>query len=163
MLSGAIVPFGRDATRETERLMADTQTHIFRASVRPKISREFEISSSRSLYDLAAAIVRLFEFDFDHAFGFYSSLKGNIWNSPIQYELFADIGESDARSVKKSRIADAFPSIGDAMIFLYDYGDEWHFRMEVIGLSRKEPRIKYPRLLKSVGAAPVQYPDWEDE
>jgi hypothetical protein len=138
--------------------MAGTQTHIFRASVRPK-SRESEIPSSKSLYDLVAAIVCLFEFDSHQAFGFDSNLKRNIWHSAIKYELFADIGESNARSVKKSRIVNAFPSI-DAMIFLY-YGNEWHFRIEVIGLSGNEPRIKYPRLLKSVGAAPVQYPDWE--
>jgi hypothetical protein len=145
--------------------MADTQTHVFRVSLQPKIFRELEIPSTKSLHDLAATINSLFEFDFDHAFGFYSNVKGNIWKSPIRYELFVDMGESDgdARSVKKSRIADAFPKVKDKMTFLFDYGDEWHFRVEVIGLGRKEPGTKYPRLLKSTGAAPPQYPDPDDE
>jgi hypothetical protein len=50
--------------------MAETETFIFRASLKPKIYRDFEISSAGSLYTLAQAIVRFFDFDFDRAFGF---------------------------------------------------------------------------------------------
>ena len=94
--------------------MAETETFVFRASLRPKIYRAFEISAASSLYTLAQAIVRLFDFDFDHAFGFYSKLKGNIYDSPVQYELFVDMGESEseARSVKRTRVDEAFPSPG---------------------------------------------------
>ena len=84
--------------------MADTGTHIFRVSLAAKLYREIEIASTNKLYDLAKAIIRSFEFDFDHAFGFYSKLSGNIYDSPAKYELFADMGESDARSVKRTRI-----------------------------------------------------------
>jgi hypothetical protein len=145
--------------------MANTQTHVFRASLGPKIYREIEIPSEKKLYDLALAITRVFDFDFDHAFGFYSLLTGQVLRSPVKYELFADMedAESDARSVKRSRIADAFPQVGAKMTFLFDYGDGWEFRIEVIGLNRKEAGIKYPRLLKSVGKAPVQYPGLDEE
>ena len=51
-----------------------SSTHIFRVRLRPKISRDIEIESSKSLYDLAAAIVQAFDFDLDHAFGFFSKL-----------------------------------------------------------------------------------------
>jgi hypothetical protein len=145
------------------RDMAGTQTHIFRASLRPKISRDFEISSSATLHDLAAAIVRFFDFDFDHAFGFYSKLTGQIFDSPVKYELFADMGEGEARSVKRSRIADVFPTVGTKMTFLFDYGDGWRFQIEAIGRDRTEAAAKYPRLLKAIGKAPEQYPDVDDE
>src|SRR5947209_2407949 len=90
--------------------MAETETLVFRASLTPKVHRDFEIAATSSLYALAQAIVRFFDFDFDHAFGFYSRLKGNIYHSPIRYELFVDMGEgeSDARSVKRTRIIEAF-------------------------------------------------------
>ena len=143
--------------------MAEAQTHVFRASWRPKVYREFEILSAKTLYDLGEEIVRVFGFDFDHAFGFYSKLTGSIYDSPVQYELFVDIGESKGRGVKQTRIVDAFPEIGAKMIFLFDYGDEWLFRIEVIDLKRKEPKVKYPRLLKESGVAPEQYPDPDDE
>ena len=98
--------------------MAETETFIFRASLKPKIHRDFEISSASSLYTLAQAIVRFFDFDFDHAFGFYSGLKGNIYRSPTRYELFVDLGEGEgnARSVKRSRVAEVFPSVGTKII-----------------------------------------------
>ena len=74
--------------------MAEAQTHVFRVSLSPKVYREFETLSAKNLYDLAGEIVRIFGFDFDHAFGFYSKLTGNVFGSPVKYELFADMGES---------------------------------------------------------------------
>ena len=143
--------------------MVETQTQIFRASLGAKVYRDFEVLSTKNLYDLAGAIVRVFGFNFDHAFGFYSKLTGHVFDSPVKYELFADMGESGARSVKRTRIIDAFPAIGSKMTFLFDYGDNWQFRIELIGQSRKEPRVRYPRLLKAIGEAPEQYPDPDDE
>ena len=49
------------------------------------------------------------------------------------------------------------------MLFLFDYGDEWLFTVELIGLGRKEPKVAYPRVLKRVGEAPPQYPDLEED
>ena len=145
--------------------MAESETLVFRASLRPKIYRDIEIAGTGSLYTLAQAIVRSFDFDFDHAFGFYSKLKGDIYDSPVRYELFVDIGEGDgdARSVKRTRIIKAFPSVGTKMRFLFDYGDGWEFLGELVERKPKEPKVKLPRLLISAGKAPAQYPDPEDE
>ena len=132
--------------------------------LKPKIYRDFEISSAGSLYTLAQAIVRFFDFDFDHAFGFYSGLKGNIYQSSARYELFVDLGEAegDARSVKRTRLIEAFPSLGAKMRFLFDYGDEWVFLVELVGRKPKETKVRLPRLLLAAGKAPAQYPDPED-
>lgn len=143
--------------------MVEAQTHVFHASLNPKLYRDFEILSAKTLYDLASAIVQLFEFDFDHAFGFYSKLTGRIFDSPVKYELFADMGESNARSVKRALIDDAFPKVGTKMTFLFDYGDNWQFQIEAIGQNRKVRGVRYPRLLKAIGTAPEQYPDLDDE
>src|SRR5215472_95024 len=145
--------------------MAETDTFVFRASLTPKIHRVFEIADSASLYALAQVIVRAFDFDFDHAFGFYNKLKGNIYDSPARYELFVDMGEgeSDARSVKRTRVIEAFPSVGTKMRFLFDYGDEWVFLVELASRKPKEPKVTLPRLLLASGKAPAQYPDLEDE
>ena len=147
------------------RRTAASETLVFRASLTSKIYRDIEITGTGSLYALAKAIVRSFDFDFDHAFGFYSKLKGNIYDSPVRYELFADIGEgeADARSVKRTRVIEAFPSVGTKMRFLFDYGDECEFLVELVKRKPKEPKAKLPRLLISAGKAPAQYPDPEDE
>ena len=146
--------------------MVDTERdiHAFRASLDKRVFRDFEILGSKRLYDLAEAVTRFFDFDFDHAFGFYSALKGDIYRSPVKYELFADMGEeSEAGSVKRTKIADAVPSIGSKMSFLFDYGDGWRFRLEVIGRAEKELGVRYPRLVNAVGKAPPQYPDPDDD
>ena len=142
--------------------MAEHNIHLFRVSLEAKLYRDIEIESGNKLYDLAAAIVAAFGFYFDHPFGFYSLLEGNVERSPVQYELFADledIGEpSTAGSVERTRVSKAFPEVGDKMTFLFDYGHSWQFRTEMIGLKRKERGAKYPRVVKKVGRAPKQYP-----
>jgi hypothetical protein len=109
--------------------------------------------------------VRAFDFDLDHAFGFYSKLTEYCLDSPIKYELFADLegGESDAGSVKRTKVAQAFPDVGSKMLFLFDYGDEWRFKVEMVGMGEKVPKARYPKVIKSMGTAPPQYPDPDEE
>jgi hypothetical protein len=92
-------------------------------------------------------------------------LKGDIYRSPTRYELFVDIGEGegDARSVKRTRVAEAFQTVGAKMRFLFDYGDEWVFLIKLVGRKPKEPKVRLPRLLLAAGKAPAQYADPEDE
>jgi hypothetical protein len=142
--------------------MAEAQTHVFRVSLSPKVYREFETLSAKNLYDLAGAIVRMFGFDFDHAFGFYSKLTGNVFRSPVKYELFADMGESEAQCQANPNRR-GLPDGRRQNDFLFDYGDNWQFQIEAIGQNRREPGHKYPRLLKTIGEAPEQYPDPDDE
>src|SRR3954452_9164173 len=136
--------------------MAGATTHIFRASLKPKLYRDIEIDSGKSLDDLAEGIAGAFDFDLDHAFGFYSKLTGHYHDLPVKYELFADLegGESDAKSVKRSEVAQAFPDVGRKMLFLFDYGDEWRFKVEMVGMGEKVPKARYPKVLATVGKAP---------
>jgi hypothetical protein len=148
-----------------EEAMATTV--IFRVSLQdePEILREIEVPADRKLVDFAKDIVSAFDFDFDHAFGFYSKLTGReVMRSQPKYELFADMGEeTNARSVKRTRVAEAFPVVGNKMLFLFDYGDDWRFVVEVIGIGQKEPKARYPQLLKKVGASPEQYGSWGED
>src|SRR5512134_1962308 len=130
--------------------MSEATTHILRVILtrKPSVYRDIEISSDDSLYDLAEAIVQAFAFDFDHAFGFYSGLtRKTMMQAQPRYELFADMGEAtDAKSVKKTSVARAFPKVGKKMLFLFDYGDEWLFRVAV-GLGEKVARGRYPKIV----------------
>jgi Plasmid pRiA4b ORF-3-like protein len=151
----------------TERDMADPTTHILRATLAEDkgVYRDIEIPSARSLYDLAEAIISAFDFDFDHAFGFYSGLtERTMMETQPMYELFADIGEeTEARSVEKTEIGEAFVKPGHKMVFLFDYGDEWLFYVELLGTGKKVARSRYPKILGSVGEAPEQYPAFDEE
>jgi hypothetical protein len=143
--------------------MTEPATLILRASLRARLYRDIEVSSSSSLANLAEAIVAAFGFDMDHAYGFYSKLTGKLFDSPRRFELFADIEGSRSRSVKRTRVITAFQKVGSAMTFLYDYGDEWIFRVEVIETGKAEPGAAYPRIVSKIGTAPPQYPQIDDE
>jgi hypothetical protein len=79
---------------------------------------------------------------------------------------FADMGPdpgSKARSVKRTKVAEAFPTVGSKLQFLFDYGDDWRFQVEMIGMGEKAAKTRYPRVLAEVGEAPPQYPDPDEE
>jgi Plasmid pRiA4b ORF-3-like protein len=144
--------------------MAQNDTLIIRAALAGKaaIYRDVEIEGSRSLYRLAEAIVSAFGFDFDHAFGFCSGLTpATMMRTNPRYELFVDMGDADpgVLSVKKTKIAQAFPAIGHAMLFLFDYGDDWLFRVKLEKMGKKIAKVRYPRIVATHGEAPEQYPD----
>ncbi len=125
-------------------------THVLRVKLQdePSIVREIELRAT--------------------GFGFYSAFKGNVMRSQPKYELFADMDDTDlvmrtdAKSVKRTAIAEAFPAVGHKMLFLFDYGDEWRFVVEFIEGGQKDPKARYPKVLKKVGEAPPQY-RWDEE
>ena len=135
-----------------------------RVTLEPGVSRDIEIGAAASLYKLAEAINRAFGFGFDHAFGFYSKLTGNYYDSLEKYELFADMGEptEGALSVKKTSVGEAFAKDKAKFLFLFDYGDEWLFKTERLGAGPKAAKTRYPRVVRSEGEAPEQYAEWEE-
>jgi hypothetical protein len=130
-------------------------------NVEGKPFRVLAIPEKFTLYKLAKAIIASFDFDFDHPFGFYDNIKK--WtHSDEGYELFADIGEeSEYSGVKKTKINKVFNQVGKKMLFVFDYGDEWHFIIELKGIELPKKGIRYPFIVESVGEAPPQYEEEE--
>ena len=143
------------------------KTYIFKTNLlrNKKISREIEVPESFTLYKLAETIVTVYDFDFDHAFGFFSTVSEyGYFDSEQKYELFADIEDQDieptgAESVKKTKISRVWQNPGDKMLFLFDYGDNWMFEVELKGFGKIQKNKIYPCILKEVGKAPKQYPE----
>jgi hypothetical protein len=63
------------------------------------------------------------------------------------------MGEADegVRSVRWTKLGTAFPTVGKKMNFLFDYGDQWQFKVELIGLGQMGPKTSYPRVVQQVG------------
>lgn len=130
-----------------------------------KIIREIEVLENANLYKLAETIMDSYNFNFDHCFGFFSKIQENqFYDSEKKYELFTDLieeGESieptGAGSVKKTKVKDVWQSIGYKMMFLFDYGDNWQFVVELKGFDERDTGKKYPIILSKSGKAPRQY------
>lgn len=130
-----------------------------------KIYRIIEINSSLSLYSLAEAIVEAFDFYFDHCFGFFNQINNrSLFNSSEKYELFNDLPEiepTDAGSIKLTKIRDVWTHIRKTMYFLFDYGDNWIFDVDLVdinvdsGLSQQH----FYEVVESAGKSPNQYSD----
>jgi len=127
--------------------------------------RVLAVPEKFTLYELALEILASFEFDCDHAFGFYNNLT-RYSQSSEGYEIFSDdeMGrDSDYPGVKMTPVTTAFTGIGKKMLFLFDYGDEWYFRVELIGIEPAGAGQSRAVCVKSVGEARPQYADLDDE
>ena len=150
--------------------MQKTKTvHILRATFKRGVYREIAIQSSKTLEALAQAIVEAFDFDFDHAYGFYNDLK-DPYRASMAYELFYDLNpkgglhDRETKGVQKTKIAEVFTESNPAMGFLFDYGDDWFFKVKLKTIQSAEDAPKrLPAILLSKGEAPEQYPDDDED
>lgn len=119
----------------------------------------FAVDSDQSLSHLAATILLNFGFEMDHCYGFYSDTR-YYTRSAEKYELFADIGEAEGPGVEHVSIEQVF-SPGRQMLFLFDYGDQWHFIVRLERYEEAVPGQQYPAVLRSHAIPIDDY--YEDE
>lgn len=129
------------------------------------ILRVVAISADTSLYELADVITDFYEFDFDHSFGFFDKVtaEGTYHDSKRSYELFTDLIEegedlepTGSGSVKKTKISSVWGKPGEEMMFLFDYGVDWRFRVRLVGMMLTK-NYDDPELVDMFGKAPKQY------
>lgn len=48
-------------------------------------------------------------------------------------------------------------------LYLFDYGDEWRFTVLVDSINKNAPEGEYPKIVETVGKAPPQYPNWDED
>jgi hypothetical protein len=132
-----------------------------------QIWRELELTGDQTLADLGEVIPRAFGFDDPHLWAFF--LSGKPWDPATEYARSPSLdlaGGARARAADRLRIRDA--PAGTEFLFLFDYGDEWHFGVRLVRTSKApEPDVRYPRVVASRGQAPPQYPpveeDWDEQ
>ncbi|MBI4504263.1 MAG: plasmid pRiA4b ORF-3 family protein, partial [Chloroflexi bacterium] len=132
------------------------------------IWREIEIAANQTLGDLGDAIPLAFDFWDPHLWSFF--LSGKAWDRTTEYALSSKqdlFGGGRPRAARRVRIRDVpFPgSTGKKeFLFLFDYGDEWHFGVKLVRTSDSiEPGAAYPRVVASQGESPPQYPDSDED
>lgn len=75
-----------------------------------------------------------------------------------------DEDEEAAGDVRTTTLASLNLRKGQNFLYLFDYGDEWRFNVKLHAINENgDPEAEYPRLVESVGTAPQQYPDWEED
>ena len=125
------------------------------------IWRELEFSGDQTLGDLGEAIPLAFGFDDPHLWSFF--LSGEPWDDATEYTRSPSPDDDrPARAADRLRIRDALAS--KEFLFLFDYGDEWHFGVRLVRTgAAPKPGVRYPHVVASRGQAPAQYPPVEDD
>jgi hypothetical protein len=124
--------------------------HVFKVTLWKDLWRRIAIPADRTLDELASAILDAVEFDHDHLHMFtyqnrfgvterinHSYMDEGPWTSEVQ-------------------VGDAPLKIGQAMTFVFDFGDWWEFE---VTLERVDPGMasKKPIVLEAHGQPPDQY------
>ncbi|PSR21343.1 MAG: hypothetical protein C7B45_11215 [Sulfobacillus acidophilus] len=53
-------------------------------------------------------------------------------------------------------------TVGQSFSYLFDFGDQWQFNLEVLDYLPDEPNVN-PTLVACEGSPPPQYPTWDDD
>lgn len=134
-------------------------SYIISVSAGKGCYRHIQINQSETLYKLHQAIISAFEFDDDHCHAFFMDNK--YWGHGDTY--FSTKSRSTDRLTKSYRLERLGLEKGCRFKYLFDFGDEWWFQCKV--LRAVEERTDIPKVIRSVGEPPVQYPEeeWDDE
>ncbi|MGH9837739.1 MAG: plasmid pRiA4b ORF-3 family protein [Blastocatellia bacterium] len=122
-----------------------------------KAWRRIAIPSGEMLWDLSNAILDSVDFDNDHLHCFEYKNRFAVIQRVNHDAMDAGPFSSEVR------IGDLPLAPGDAMTYLFDFGDDWEFQLLLEVIAPPDKKIKRARLLESHGKAPKQYQDWDDE
>jgi len=79
-------------------------------------------------------------------------------------EFLAEEAASRPGNVQTTTMEDLDLQPRQEFMYLFDYGDEWRFKVRVHALNKNaNPQAEYPRIVESVGKAPPQYHTWSEE
>ena len=120
-----------------------------------QIWRRIAISSDLTFWDLSQLILQSVNFDSDHLDMFvYKNRMGKTSRVVHPY-----LEESPATD--ETKIADLPLEVGSTLEYLFDFGDNWEFELEVESID-PDLRPNYGEIIAGKGKAPQQYPDWEE-
>lgn len=133
------------------------KSYVISASLGTGCYRHIRIGEQETLDRLHEVILNAFDFDDDHAHAFF--MDDRYWSGVRAY--YSDCVDDAEKYSGDVTLRQLLLEKGDKFKFLFDFGDEWRFQCKV--LRELEEKTDIPGVVRAVGEAPEQYPDWEDE
>jgi len=140
---------------------ARTGVHVFKVSItgwrgNGRVWRRLAVPPDASLDDLAYAILDAYDFDDDHLWDFrFRDQRGK------NRQYHRPEGDEGPYADQIS-VADTELPLKGEMLFTFDYGDDWQFKVVLENVEPSRCRLKRPRIVSSAGKSPQQYPDWDE-
>ena len=93
--------------------------------------------------------------------------KTATWSTPLTLSLmlpqsiFSEILGNPHST--KTKLKDLALQKNQKFLFIFDFGDDHHFSVRVVGFGNVQKGMKYPLVLEAKGQAPEQYPETAEE
>ncbi len=116
---------------------------------------DFTISSKDTLEDLHHAILKAYRFSGEQMASFYETNED--WDIIEEIPLIAIDPNYDGTLMKDVLISKLIAEVGDQMIYIYDYLNEWKFYIEIMEIETAKPEKTTPLMLKRFGKVPNEH------
>lgn len=150
------------------------QAYVFSAKLDGwrAVHRMIAVSADQTLADVHDVLQAAFDWDNDHLYAFW--LDGRFWSRDgteyvhpfgLEGDPFAGWDLPIAKPRRKSAkvpLNRLRLTKGQRIAYVFDFGDEWRVRLTLRHIVAVDGG-PYPRILKSVGEAPPQYPDHDED
>jgi len=136
---------------------------------RKSIWRTLQFRGDQTLDDLHIAIFEVFDRFDPHLYEFQFGKKPMDRNAVryvdpmINDDPFGFGNDDDAPSADQAILASLGLFVGQKFFYWFDFGDSWWHEIEVVSIAPELAEGEYPKLLKSAGESPPQYPDEDEE
>ena len=139
------------------------KTIVFKVSYSggKKFERTFEFNETQTLADLHDAIMKELKWDDDHLYSFF--LDNKVWskNKDSEYTRPDQEDELEAKSADISLNKLGF-KLGQKFAYIFDFGDEHTFRIQVKNIGKAIAGQKYPLIIEATGKHFEQYQETEE-
>lgn len=140
---------------------------------RSKLYRTLEVSENHTFDELHDAIFMAFDRYEQHMYSFFITkketksmpkrLQAPEITHPMNLEQEMMPGfEKERKSAAETKIRDAGLDEKDIFYYWFDFGDDWWHRIRVEKIMEKTSDDKIIGVVKSVGQAPPQHPEFDD-
>lgn len=128
--------------------------YTFKVSLFKDCWRKISVSHLHTLHVLHLTIQSAFDFDNDHLYAFY--VGGSIQTGkPIYCNEARDIDIE--KSTEEITIEEMELFRGQKLYYLFDFGDEWKFDVDLIKIEKTDPVLLRPLIVETKGEPPEQY------
>lgn len=124
-----------------------------------QIYRTLEVRSTQTLDHLQRAFHRIINWDTDHLYAFF--LNGRAYDP--DYQCACPMEQDAAYRTNEAVIGELGLAAKQKFLYLFDYGDNHKFEVEVVAIHSQADAGDYPRMVESNGRAPAQYHAWNEE
>lgn len=125
--------------------------YIFKVILRRGLWRRIQISPRHSLHDLHLAILEAYEFGDEHLYAFF--MEGKPWQGTAYWGPHNDCGPY----AEKTKLESLNLEHKQKFLYLYDFGDEWKFSVQLEAVLTEAPHLVRPIIIAKRGEAPEQY------